>query len=89
MGDGARFVPEAWFGEACAQTRHALGSPPARTGETTIALGLQRVKRVKATGVPFDRLACDALDGRDSPCRAEVDTAGVLDAAQVPADTNG
>ena len=46
------------------------------------------VKRVKAHGVPFDLLACDALYGRDGQFRADVDAEGVLYAAQVPADTN-
>jgi SRSO17 transposase len=88
MVDGALFLPEEWFGEAFAQTRHELGIPPERTFETKIALGLKMVKRVKANGVPFDLLACDALYGRDSQFRADLDTAGVLYAAQVPADTN-
>ena len=88
MVDGELFLPEEWFGEAFAQTRHELGIPPERTFETKIALGLKMVKRVKANGVPFDRLACDALYGRDSQFRADLDTAGVLYAAQVPADTN-
>jgi SRSO17 transposase len=88
MVDGELFLPEEWFGEAFAQTRHELGIPPERTFETKIALGLKMVKRVKANGVPFDLLACDALYGRDSQFRADLDTAGVLYAAQVPADTN-
>jgi len=88
MVDGELFVPAEWFGAAFAQIRHELGIPQERTFETKIALGLQRLKRVKAHGVPFDLLACDALYGRDSQFRADVDTAGVLYAAQVPADTN-
>jgi SRSO17 transposase len=89
MGDGERFLPEEGCGAAFAQTRHELGIPPERTCETKLALGVKRVKRVKANGVPFDLLACDALYGRDSQFRADVDTAGGLYAAQVPADTNG
>ena len=88
MVDGELFLPEEWFGEAFAQTRHELGIPPERTFETKIALGLKMVKRVKANGVPFDLLACDALYGRESQFRADVDTTGVLSAAQVPVDTN-
>ncbi len=88
MGEGARCVPEEWCGAACAQIRHELGLPQARPCATTIAVGLQRVTRVKAHGVPCDLVACDALYGRESPCRAEVDPAGGRDAAQVPADTN-
>ncbi len=88
MVDGELFLPEEWFGAAFAQTRRELGIPPERTFETKIALGLKMVKRVKAQGVPFDLLACDALYGRDRQFRADVDAAGVLYAAQVPADTN-
>ena len=88
MVDGALCLPEAWCGAAFAQTRRALGIPQERTCETNIALGLQMVKRVKAQGGPVDRVACAALYGRDGPFRAALDTAGGLDAAQVPADTN-
>lgn len=88
MVDGELCLPEEWVGAACAQTRRALGIPPERTCETKIALGLKMVKRVKAQGVPFDRLAGDALYGRESQFRADVDAAGVLYAAQGPADTN-
>src|SRR6266581_4457833 len=88
MVDGELFLPEEWFGEAFAQTRHELGIPPGRTFETKIQLGLKMVKRVKGHGVPFDLLACDALYGRDRPFRAALDAAGVPYAAQVPADTN-
>jgi SRSO17 transposase len=47
------------------------------------------VKRVKAHGVPFDLLACDALSGRDSQFRADLAADSVEYAAQVPADTLG
>jgi SRSO17 transposase len=69
MVDGEHFLPAEWCGAAFAETRHALGIPPERTFETKIALGLKRVKRVKAHGVPCDLVACDALYGRDRPCR--------------------
>src|SRR6266567_5905417 len=36
MVDGELFLPEEWFGEAFAQTRHELGIPPERTFETKI-----------------------------------------------------
>ena len=77
MVDGALFLPEEWWGAAFAETRHALGIPPERTFETKIALGLKMVKRVKAHGVPFDLLACDALYGRDGQLRAALDAEGV------------
>ena len=87
MVDGELFLPEEWFGAAFAQTRHELGSPPDRTFETKSQLGLKMIKRVKAKGVPFDLLACDALYGRDSQFRADLAAANVQYAAQVPADT--
>ena len=87
MVDGELFLPEEWFGAAFAQTRHELGIPSDRTFETKIQLGLKMVKRVKAKGVPFDLLACDALYGRDSQFRADLAAEHVQYAAQVPADT--
>jgi SRSO17 transposase len=87
MIDGELFLPEEWFGAAFAQTRHELGIPSDRTFETKIQLGLKMVKRVKAKGVPFDLLACDAFYGRDSQLRADLAAEHVQYAAQVPADT--
>src|SRR5499433_2245300 len=87
MVDGELFLPEEWFGAAFAQTRHELGIPSDRTFETKMQLGLKMVKRVKAKGVPFDLLACDALYGRDSQFRADLAAENIQYAAQVPADT--
>src|SRR5215467_10280242 len=87
MVDGELFLPEEWFGPNFAQRRKELGIPEERTFETKIALGLKMVKRAKAHGLPFELLACDALDGRDSQFRADLDMEGVWYAAQVPADT--
>jgi SRSO17 transposase len=77
MVDGALFLPEEWCGAAFAQRRRELGIPAARRLETKRQLGLQMVKRGKAQGVPFALLACDALSGRESPCRADVAAANV------------
>jgi SRSO17 transposase len=87
MVDGELFLPEEGCGAAFAQRRKALGIPEERTFETKIALGLKLGKRAKARGLPFELLACDALYGRDSRFRADLDTEGVRYAAQVPADT--
>jgi len=88
MVDGELFLPEEWFGAAFAQRRKELGIPAERRFETKIQLGLKMVKRVKGHGLPFDLVACDALYGRDSQFRADVDAEGVRYAAQVPADTH-
>src|SRR5712691_3766588 len=61
MVDGDLFLPEEWFGAACAQRRKELGIPGERRFETKIPLGLKMVKRVKTHGLPFDLLACAAL----------------------------
>src|SRR5262252_744792 len=87
MVEGELFLPEEWFGAAFAHRRSELGIPAERRFETKIQLGLKMVKRVKGHGLPFDLLACDALYGRDSQFRADVDAEGVRYAAQVPADT--
>jgi SRSO17 transposase len=85
--EGELCIPQEWLGEACAQRRTAWGIPPERRFETTIALGLKMVKRVKAKGVPCALLACDALYGRDRQFRADWAAENVLEAAQGPADT--
>jgi SRSO17 transposase len=87
MVDGELFLPKEWFGAAFAQKRKELGIPGERRFETKLQLGLKMIKRVKAHGLPFDLLACDALYGRDSQFRADVDAEGVRYAAQVPGDT--
>jgi SRSO17 transposase len=87
MVDGELFLPEEWFGAAWAERRQALGVPEDRRFETKLELGLKMVKRVKANGLPFDLLACDAFYGRDSQFRAALEGEHVPYAAQVPADT--
>src|SRR5262249_4751679 len=86
-GDGELFWPEEWFGAAFAQRHTELGIPAERRFATKSQLGLKMIKRVKSHGLPLDLLACDALYGRDSQCRADVDAEGMRYAAQVPADT--
>jgi SRSO17 transposase len=87
MVDGELCLPQEGFGPDFAQRRKELGLPEERTFATKIALGLQMVKRATGQRLPFELLACDALYGRDSQLRADVDTEGVWYAAQVPADT--
>src|SRR5262245_24408980 len=87
MVDGELFLPEEWLGAAFAQRRSEWGIPAERRFETKLQLGLKMIKRVKAQGVPFDLVACDALYGRDSQFRAALAAEDVQYAAQVPADT--
>src|SRR5262244_257179 len=84
MVDGELFLPEEWFGADWAERRRVLGIPPERAFETKLALGLKMVTRVKGHGLPFDLVACDAFDGRDSQFRTALEAEGVWYAAQVP-----
>ena len=48
-------------------------------------LGLEMIRRVKAAGVPFERVACDELYGRGQAFRAALARDKLRYAAQVPA----
>jgi SRSO17 transposase len=85
--DGELFLREEWFGKEFSDKRQELGIPPDRQFETKLELGLKMVKRAKANGLPFERLACDTLYGRDHHFRANLNLENVLYAAQVPANT--
>lgn len=85
--DGELFVPERWFAPAMAKRRQHLGIPPERAFATKIALGWRMIQRVRAAGVPFEAVLCDELYGRSRWLRAQLDTAGLLYLAEVPADT--
>src|SRR5262249_51185412 len=87
MVDGELFFPEGGVGGAFWRRGSAVGNPAERRFETKLQLGLKMSKRVKAQGVPFDLVACDALYGRDSHFRAALAAEDVQYAAQVPADT--
>jgi SRSO17 transposase len=85
--DGELFVPEQWFAPEHAKLRRHLGIPPERQAATKIELGGQMIQRVCAAGVPFAAVLCDELYGRSRWLRAQLDTAGLLYVAEVPADT--
>ena len=87
MVDGELFLPEAWFTQPYAGLRREVDLPPGRTFETKPQLGLKMIQRVKANGLPFERVACDDLYGRSSSFRAALDADDVRYAAEVPANT--
>ena len=80
-------MPEACFLEEAAQERERVGLPKERVFATKIALGWQMIKRVKAAGLPFDALTCDDLYGRSHSFRSEMNQAGIVYMADVPANT--
>jgi len=94
--DGELFLPEAWFSPASAERRAQVELPVEREFATKPALGLRTlapparagvIQRVKAAGVPFERVACDELYGRGQAFRATLDAENIGYAAQVPANT--
>jgi SRSO17 transposase len=85
--DGELFVPEHWFTPEMAHQRQRVGIPAERQFATKIELGWRMIERVRATGVPFEVVLCDALYGRSGWLRRQMDTAGLIYVADVPADT--
>ena len=85
--DGELFVPERWFTEEYADLRREVGLPPNRVFETKPQLGSKMIRRVRAHGLSFERVACDDLYGRGRGFRATLDREGTLYAAEVPSDT--
>jgi len=85
--DGELFLPAAWFSDASAEARQRIELPEGRDFATKPTLGLQMIRRVKAAGVPFERVACDELYGRNQALRAALDVEQIGYAAQVPANT--
>jgi SRSO17 transposase len=85
--DGELFVPERWFSPERAKSRTRLGIPADRQFATKIELGWRMIHRVRAAGVPFEAVLCDELYGRSRWRRAHLDALGLLDLADVPADT--
>src|SRR6266536_2282747 len=85
--DGELFLPEAWFSPAYAERRAQVELPADREFATKPTLGLRMILRAKAANVPFERVACDELYGRNQAIRAILDTAHIGYAAQVPANT--
>lgn len=85
--DGELFLPEAWFSPAYAARRAQVEVPANREFATKPALGLRMIQRAQAAGVPFERVACDELYGRNQAFRATLDAGHMGYAAQVPANT--
>jgi SRSO17 transposase len=86
--DSELFIPEAWFDKAHAPLRQEVGVPEDRVFATKPALGLKMIQRVQAQGLPFERVACDDLYGRNRAFRAALDHTGLRYAAEVPANTS-
>jgi len=85
--DGELFLPQAWFSAEYAELREQVELPAEREFATKPTLGLRMILRVTAAGVPFERVTCDELYGRNQAFRATLDAESIGYAAQVPANT--
>lgn len=85
--DAELYLTECWFDDAHAPLRQRWHIPAERTFATKQALGLQRIRRAKANGLPFTVVGFDSLYGRDHQFRADVDAEGLIYMADVPVDT--
>ncbi len=85
--DGELFLPEAWFTAAYAERRAQVKLPPDREFATKPTLGLRMIRRAKAARVPFERVACDELYGRNQAFRTTLDAENFGYAAHVPVNT--
>lgn len=83
--DGELFIANKWFSDEYRQRRERTGIPADREFATKLDLGLQMIKRCRASGIRFDLVACDSLYGRDRKFRSALHAAGMTYAAQVPA----
>ena len=85
--DGELFLPERWFAPELAKERQRLGIPADRQFATKVELGWRLIQRALAHGLPFEAVACDDLYGRSTWLRRNLDQAGIVYLADVPANT--
>lgn len=88
MVDAELYLPEVWFDQAHAKLRQRWHIPQARVFATKPQLGLEKIGRAKANGLPFDVVGCDTLYGQDSQFRADLDAEGVVYMADIPCNTH-
>jgi SRSO17 transposase len=86
MVDAELYFPENWFEEDHAELRRQLHVPEGLVFATKPQIGLDLVLRAKKRGLPFVAVSADAVYGRDSIFRRELDKNHILYAADVPSD---
>ena len=85
--DAELYLPESWFGDDYAELRRRWHIPEDRVFRTKPEIGLEKIRRAKANGLPFAIVSCDSVYGRDSQFRADLDAEEVIYMADVPEDT--
>jgi SRSO17 transposase len=84
MVDAELYLPESWFDQAHAELRRRWHIPAERTFRSKRQLGLEMIKRAKASGLPFAVVGCDTLYGQEFEFRASLDAEQLLYMADLP-----
>ena len=85
--DAELYLPEVWFDDDHAELRQRWHIPPDRVFMTKPEIGLEKIRRAKEKGLPFEVVGCDSLYGRDSQFRVDLDAERVIYMADIPEDT--
>ncbi len=84
--EGELYLPAAWFTPDWAELRQTVGVPTERTFQRKTDLGWQMLERIRAHGLPYDRIVMDAFYGRERQFRADLQAKNQRYAANVPSD---
>lgn len=85
--DAELYLPEIWFDGDHLKLRERWHVPEDCVFMTKLELGLHKIRRAKANGLPFEVVGCDSLYGRDAQFRADLDAEGLIYMADIPEDT--
>jgi SRSO17 transposase len=84
--DAELYLPAEWFQPDHVALWDQLHIPAHRTFATKPQLGRQLIRQARARGLPFRIVVADAVYGRDSLLRAELDSDGERYVMDVPCD---
>jgi SRSO17 transposase len=85
--DSDPYLAEEWFTPDFWELRHKLGVPAERkVFENKPELGLKMIRRTKLHQLPFEAVLCDALYGRRSQFRCQLNQEHLLYMADIPAN---
>lgn len=85
--DAELYLHQRWFDKQHVKLRRRWHIPTGQTFKTKPELGWEMIQRAKQNRLPFQVVGCDSLYGRDKQFRADMDAAGILFIADVPANT--
>jgi len=85
--DAELYLPEIWFDDDHAKLRKRWHIPQDRVFMTKPELGLHKIRRAKANGLPFEVVGCDSVYGRDGQFRADLDAEELIYMVDIPEDS--